>query len=153
MVQTAGRFDNDTTDMVKDDTTDEDKARIKRELSALDPALTGRLAKEKFDGMSIKEVCDLLMRIYRWAYDHIQEDYNLTRMERGILFLLTQGHSYKTIAEFYPCSEDTVRTHVRSLYQKMGVHKREEIATRFSWYFPYRDNYAYEERKQRLEEG
>jgi DNA-binding CsgD family transcriptional regulator len=103
--------------------------------------------------MPVGEVCDLMMRIYRWAYDYIQDAYMLTRMEREILFLLTQGHSYKTIADYYPCSEDTVRTHVRSLYQKLGVHKRDEIATRFSWYIPYRDDYAYEEREQRIKEN
>jgi DNA-binding NarL/FixJ family response regulator len=49
---------------------------------------------------------------------------SLSARERQILSCLAQGHQYKTVAETLRISLDTVRTHVRRLYVKLGVNNR-----------------------------
>lgn len=57
----------------------------------------------------------------------LQDEYRLTNRETEILEMLVRGNSYARIAEQLFISENTVRTHTRHLYAKLGVHKREEI--------------------------
>ncbi|HEX9514118.1 MAG TPA: response regulator transcription factor [Puia sp.] len=52
--------------------------------------------------------------------------YQLTAREKEILSALTQGMGYKRIADTYYISLDTVRTHIKHIYQKMQVHSQIE---------------------------
>lgn len=54
------------------------------------------------------------------------EDFNLTNREKELLGLMIEGHNYKMIAEKTFISYDTVRTHVRNIYQKLHVASRNE---------------------------
>jgi len=54
------------------------------------------------------------------------EDYQLTTREKELLGLMIEGHNYKTIAEKTFISYDTVRTHVKHIYQKLHVTSRNE---------------------------
>ncbi|HEY8970951.1 MAG TPA: LuxR C-terminal-related transcriptional regulator, partial [Puia sp.] len=56
--------------------------------------------------------------------------YQLTTREREILLALSQGTSYKGIAEQFFISLDTVRSHIKNIYQKMQVHKQLEAITK-----------------------
>jgi DNA-binding NarL/FixJ family response regulator len=49
---------------------------------------------------------------------------SLSARERQILNCLARGLQYKTVAEALQISLDTVRTHVRRLYVKLGVNNR-----------------------------
>ena len=58
------------------------------------------------------------------------EDFNLSEREKEVLALLVKGMSYKLIGETCFMSIDTVRTHIRSIYEKLHVHsKAEAVAT------------------------
>jgi DNA-binding NarL/FixJ family response regulator len=59
------------------------------------------------------------------------EQYDLTYREKDILELLMKGYSYKEIASDCSISLDTVFSHIRNIYKKLGVHSRSEIAARF----------------------
>jgi DNA-binding CsgD family transcriptional regulator len=48
----------------------------------------------------------------------------LTAREREALLLLKDGHSRKEIAQKLFLSEDTVRSHIRNIYEKFEVHNR-----------------------------
>ena len=48
----------------------------------------------------------------------------LTEREKEVLELLAQGHRYKEIAAALHLSIDTVRTHIRNLYDKLQVGSR-----------------------------
>ncbi|WP_099332655.1 helix-turn-helix transcriptional regulator [Actinomyces minihominis] len=50
----------------------------------------------------------------------------LTKRERQILFHLDSVETLKEIAETLYISENTVRTHVKSIYKKLGVSKRSD---------------------------
>ncbi|MBC8047809.1 MAG: response regulator transcription factor [Fimbriimonadaceae bacterium] len=53
-------------------------------------------------------------------------DYNLTEREKEILTLLTQGKSYKMIADNLGLAFETVRTHMKRIYTKLHVNSNTE---------------------------
>jgi DNA-binding NarL/FixJ family response regulator len=59
------------------------------------------------------------------------KDAGLTPREEEILALLTQGYANKEIADRLSVSFDTVRTHLRHIYEKLHVRSRTEAATRY----------------------
>jgi DNA-binding NarL/FixJ family response regulator len=48
----------------------------------------------------------------------------LTSRERDVLVLIAQGHSNDEIAGALTISRDTVKTHVKRIFMKMGIHDR-----------------------------
>ncbi|GGA97874.1 response regulator [Puia dinghuensis] len=58
------------------------------------------------------------------------DPYQLTNREKEILIALSQGTGYKTIAARFIISIDTVRTHVKNIYQKMQVHSQLEAVAK-----------------------
>ena len=60
----------------------------------------------------------------------LADECNLTPREREILGYLGRGHGIAFIAETLVISESTVRTHVKSIYKKLGVNSREELIER-----------------------
>ena len=55
-----------------------------------------------------------------WPGAHL----GLTQRESEVLELLVSGHSNKGVASKLVVSEDTVKTHIRGLYRKLGVSDR-----------------------------
>jgi DNA-binding NarL/FixJ family response regulator len=55
----------------------------------------------------------------------------LSEREREILGRLAKGFRYKEIAEALGISLDTVRTHLRRIYEKLHVHSRTEAVLKF----------------------
>ncbi|MFN3850489.1 MAG: response regulator [Spirosomataceae bacterium] len=51
----------------------------------------------------------------------LKPDYNITEREKEILELLTKGFSYKMIAYDREISIETVRRHLKNIYQKLHV--------------------------------
>jgi len=57
--------------------------------------------------------------------------YHLTKRETEIVLLLIDGLSYKEIIARSFISMATLNTHVRNIYDKLGLHSRSEIAAKF----------------------
>jgi DNA-binding NarL/FixJ family response regulator len=55
-----------------------------------------------------------------------QEDLQLSTRQLEILGMLAEGHSYKTCADSLDVGIDTVRSHVRRIYERLHVHSRSE---------------------------
>lgn len=55
-----------------------------------------------------------------------RKDYPLTEKEREVLSLLVTGKSYKMIAADMDISINTVRTHIKGIYEKLAVHSATE---------------------------
>jgi DNA-binding NarL/FixJ family response regulator len=53
-------------------------------------------------------------------------DHQLSTREFQILQLLADGHSYKTCADRLSLSLDTVRFHIRNIYEQLHVHSKSE---------------------------
>ncbi|MDR1704019.1 MAG: helix-turn-helix transcriptional regulator [Clostridiales bacterium] len=54
----------------------------------------------------------------------------LTRAERTIFNLYVQGYNAKEITEILVLSVNTVKTHNRHIYNKLGVTSRKELLAR-----------------------
>jgi DNA-binding NarL/FixJ family response regulator len=54
-----------------------------------------------------------------------------TEREEQVLASLAKGHIYKEIADLLNISFETVRTHVRSIYEKLHVHSRTEAVLKY----------------------
>ena len=64
------------------------------------------------------------------------EQSGLSERELEVLGLLAEGHSYKTCADRLAVSIDTIRFHVRRIYERLHVHPRSEAvikAVRGGW--------------------
>lgn len=62
------------------------------------------------------------------AVDVIADDFGLSRREKDVLRHVAMGHVPAKTAEELGISWNTVRTHTRNLYAKLGVHSRQEVA-------------------------
>jgi DNA-binding NarL/FixJ family response regulator len=56
--------------------------------------------------------------------------YQLTAREKEILTSLSKGNSYKLIASEFAISIDTVRTHIKKIYEKLQVHSQTEAVSK-----------------------
>jgi DNA-binding NarL/FixJ family response regulator len=55
-----------------------------------------------------------------------ENPYQLTPKEKEVLTSLSKGNSYKLIADEVSISIDTVRSHIRKIYEKLHVHSQTE---------------------------
>jgi DNA-binding NarL/FixJ family response regulator len=55
-----------------------------------------------------------------------ENKYNLTQREKEILLNLSKGNSFKMMAGELFISIDTVRTHIKRIYEKLQVHSQTE---------------------------
>ncbi|HEX7652418.1 MAG TPA: response regulator transcription factor [Verrucomicrobiae bacterium] len=77
-------------------------------------------------------------RIARMMVEHFRnvkrsapELENLSRREQEVLELLAKGYRYKEIADALAVGFDTVRSHLRSIYDKLHVHSSTEAVAKY----------------------
>lgn len=63
----------------------------------------------------------------RRAYLDIAQHYSLTPREKEIFVLLAQGYSYLRIEEEFVLSHNTVKGHIKHIYEKFGVGGKQEL--------------------------
>jgi DNA-binding NarL/FixJ family response regulator len=76
------------------------------------------------------EVARRVVELFREIHPPEQADYQLTPHEVRILKLLVEGHNYKTAAAELGVSINTVRFHMRSIYDKLQVHSKSEAVAK-----------------------
>lgn len=59
-----------------------------------------------------------------------EDQYGLSRRENEVLNFLTTGHSYKMIAVECNISVETVRSHIKKIYEKLQVHSATEAVSK-----------------------
>lgn len=59
-----------------------------------------------------------------------RQDYNLSEREKQVLQLLVEGNSYKIVAAQMFISIDTVRSHIRNIYEKLHVNSKSEAVAK-----------------------
>ena len=58
------------------------------------------------------------------------QEYDLSERERQVLQLLVDGFSYKMIANDLFIAIDTVRSHIKKIYEKLHVHSKSEAVAK-----------------------
>ncbi len=61
------------------------------------------------------------------AIDVLCKRFDLTNREREVVALLAKGYTLPSIAENLCISLDTVRSHSKNIYRKIGVHKKQAL--------------------------
>ncbi|MDP1801621.1 MAG: response regulator transcription factor [Bacteroidota bacterium] len=90
--------------------------------------------KEAFTGGApmTSSVASQVLKMFTDVYSQKKDDYNLSERERDVLKYLVKGFSYKMIADELFISIDTVRSHIKKIYEKMHVNsKTEAVALAF----------------------
>jgi DNA-binding CsgD family transcriptional regulator len=65
----------------------------------------------------------------KWVGDHAEADKaSLTEAERRVAYLIANGHTNKSAAKSLGITTNTVGTHLRSIYAKLGVQSRVQLA-------------------------
>lgn len=75
------------------------------------------------------EVARRAVEMFRRVAPPRGAEHGLTPRELELLKLLADGHSYKTAAATMDLSVDTVRFHIRHVYEKLHVHSKSEAVT------------------------
>ena len=60
--------------------------------------------------------------------DGIAEQAGFTPREREVFVLVARGKTNAAVAEELVVSENTVKFHIKSIYQKLGIHSKAEVA-------------------------
>lgn len=77
-------------------------------------------------------VATQVLNMFTKLDNYSSTDYNLSDRERQVLQLLVNGYSYKMIASEMFIAIDTVRSHIKKIYEKLHVNsKSEAVATAF----------------------
>src|SRR5688572_24993663 len=72
------------------------------------------------------EVAARVIRLFRDVRPPERVDYDLTPHEVRLLKLLVNGHNYVTASEELKISYNTIKFHVRNIYDKLQVHSKSE---------------------------
>jgi len=72
------------------------------------------------------EVARQVVRMFQKFAPAKVEQSRLTEREMEVLQLLAEGHSYKSCAARLTLSLDTVRFHIRQIYERLHVHSKSE---------------------------
>jgi DNA-binding NarL/FixJ family response regulator len=110
-------------------------------LEAIQAGASGYLLKKHLSSKLFDSIEDVLSggapmspSIARMVISSMQKTsenkYQLTPREKEILGLLSQGNSYKIIAAESDISLDTVRTHIKNIYEKLHVHSQTEAVSK-----------------------
>jgi DNA-binding NarL/FixJ family response regulator len=76
------------------------------------------------------EVASRVIKFFREFHNSEREDYDLTPHETRLLKLLTEGYNYQTAAEKLGVSYNTVKFHVRHIFDKLQVHSKSEAVVK-----------------------
>jgi DNA-binding NarL/FixJ family response regulator len=72
------------------------------------------------------EVASRVIKLFREVRPPERVDYDLTPHEVRLLKLLVEGHNYVTAAEELNITYNTIKFHVRNIYDKLQVHSKSE---------------------------
>ena len=77
-----------------------------------------------------RRVLNLLQQGYQGKKSSTNEEYNLTSREKEVLTALVNGLSYKMIAHELSISYETVRSHMKKIYEKLHVASLTEVVAK-----------------------
>lgn len=76
------------------------------------------------------EVASRVIKLFREVRPPERVEYDLTPHETRLLKLLVEGHNYTTAAEELRVSYNTIKFHMRHIYEKLQVHSKSEAVAK-----------------------
>jgi DNA-binding NarL/FixJ family response regulator len=76
------------------------------------------------------EVASRVIKLFREIRPPEKIDHDLTPHETRLLKLLVEGHNYTTAAEELGVSFNTIKFHMRHIYEKLQVHSKSEAVAK-----------------------
>ena len=76
------------------------------------------------------EIARRVVGLFREIRPSDRTDYQLTPHEERLLKLLVEGHNYTTAAAKLKVSLNTIKTHMRHVYEKLQVHSKSEAVAK-----------------------
>lgn len=76
------------------------------------------------------EVAARVIKLFREVRPPEKVDYDLTPHETRLLKLLVEGHNYTTAAQELRVSYNTIKFHMRHIYEKLQVHSKSEAVAK-----------------------
>ena len=76
------------------------------------------------------EVASRVIKFFREFHTPDRADYELTPHETRLLKLLTEGYNYNTAAEKLGVSYNTIKFHVRHIFEKLQVHTKSDAVVK-----------------------
>ena len=76
------------------------------------------------------EVARRVVSLFRQIRPPAKSDYDLTPHETRLLGMLVEGHSYKTAASELGVTLNTIKFHLRNIYEKLQVHTKSEAVAK-----------------------
>jgi DNA-binding NarL/FixJ family response regulator len=76
------------------------------------------------------EVASRVIKLFREVRPPEKVEYDLTPHETRLLKLLVEGHNYTTAAEELKVSYNTIKFHMRHIYEKLQVHSKSEAVAK-----------------------
>jgi len=77
------------------------------------------------------KIARTVVEYFQKLHSSSPQEENLSRREQEILDLLVKGYRYKEIADALSISFETVRSHLKNIYDKMHVHSRTEAVVKY----------------------
>jgi DNA-binding NarL/FixJ family response regulator len=75
-------------------------------------------------------IASQVLRMFSEVHRASNDDYNLSDREKQVLQLLVNGYSYKMIAAEMFIAIDTVRSHIKKIYEKLHVNSKSEAVAK-----------------------
>ena len=76
------------------------------------------------------EVASRVIKLFREIRPPEKVEYDLTPHETRLLKLLVEGHNYTTASEELGVSYNTIKFHMRHIYEKLQVHSKSEAVAK-----------------------
>ncbi len=71
-----------------------------------------------------------VLKMFSQVHSTVNSDYHLSEREKQVLQWLVNGYSYKMIAAEMFISIDTVRSHIKKIYEKLHVNSKSEAVAK-----------------------
>lgn len=75
-------------------------------------------------------IASQVLKMFTQFSNPVVDDYKLSEREKSVLHLLVDGNSYKMVASNMQISIDTVRSHIRNIYEKLHVNSKSEAVAK-----------------------
>lgn len=88
---------------------------------------TSRRRESDFDNENTSITIASVQDSFETRCRKVADDYGLSERETEVLGLIMRGRDVPTIAEKLSISQNTVRFHMKNLYQALGVHSKQDL--------------------------